>query len=73
MMSRKDGRRKQREVMFTVKRKKKDVNNGCLLYMWCAELYTSEHIGTGKKMEGIGDGGESNEEHVGMLEIKSER
>ena len=73
MMSGKDGKRKQWEVIFTVGRKRKYVNIAYLLYMWCAELYTSEHIGTGRKMEGIGDGGESNEEHVGMLEIKSER
>ena len=65
------GRENSEKYVFTVRRKRKYVNIGYLLYMWDVQLYTSEHIGRGRKMGGIGNSGESNGEYVGMLEMKS--
>ena len=53
--------------------KKDYVNIGCLFYMCCVKVYTSQDISAGRKMGGIGDGGESNGEYVGILAMKSGR
>ena len=72
MISGKGEKRKQWEVTFTVKRKRKYVNIGCVHYMWCAELRTSQDISTGRQEEVIGDSGESNGEYVRILEWRGE-
>ena len=46
--------------MSTVRRKRKYVNIGYLLYMKDVKLCTSQDISTGRRVEVIGDSGGSN-------------
>ena len=73
MISGKDRRENSEKLCLQLDKKGKYVNIGCFHYMCFVKLCTSQVISTGRNMEAIGDGGESNGENVQIWEMQSGR